>query len=174
MEYYDGVILKPELSNETLEHYGVKGMHWGVRHDNRVKRRRDRKIKRYERANSRRENSNRADKYVKASNRTEADALIKQRAVQTAKTAAITNMAAMSTAAIVSSLVLKHASNSVNMNAFYETSMKPNPARAVSSILKSGVRNAIIFGAGSAVVNEMRYRKTGYVKNPESSRKTKH
>lgn len=31
MEYYDGVILKPDLSDETLEHYGVKGMKWGVR-----------------------------------------------------------------------------------------------------------------------------------------------
>lgn len=31
MEYYDGIILKPELSEETLRHYGVKGMKWGVR-----------------------------------------------------------------------------------------------------------------------------------------------
>lgn len=29
--YYDGVIEKPDLSEETLVHYGVKGMKWGIR-----------------------------------------------------------------------------------------------------------------------------------------------
>lgn len=30
-EFYDYVITKPELNDETLEHFGVKGMRWGVR-----------------------------------------------------------------------------------------------------------------------------------------------
>ena len=32
-DYYDNVITKPPLNEETLAHFGVKGMHWGVRKD---------------------------------------------------------------------------------------------------------------------------------------------
>lgn len=50
-EYYDGVITKPPLDEDTLMHYGVKGMRWGHRKspEQRVqylKRKRDRALKR--------------------------------------------------------------------------------------------------------------------------------
>ena len=31
MEYYDGVINKPDIDDIFIEHFGVKGMKWGVR-----------------------------------------------------------------------------------------------------------------------------------------------
>lgn len=173
MEYYDGVIVKPELSEDTLEHYGVKGMHWGVRHDNRVQKRRDRKIKKYEKINERRRKAGKADKYIKPSSREEADDLIERRALKTATKAALTDMAAISTQAAVSSIILKAAANNSGLDQFYLRDTKPSAKQATKTILKSGVRTAVLYGTGSAIVNEMRYRKTGYVKNPESSKKSK-
>lgn len=172
MEYYDGVILKPELSEDTLEHYGVKGMHWGVRHDNRVQKRRDRKIKKYEKINERRRKSGKADKYIKPSSRQEADDLIERRALKTATKAALTDMATLSAQTAVSSIILKSAANNSGLDQFYRDT-KPSAKQATKAILKSGVRTAVLYGMGSAIVNEMRYRKTGYVKNPESSKKSK-